>query len=130
MKRILVVDDDYTILVAFRKFLEKDGYEIITERNPRSALEKIGTEKFDLLITDIRMHEMPGANLMVLAKAANPELPIIVITGYPETIRVDELKELGADYIFIKPVELSDIRGAINNLIGGNSQHLSSRTEI
>lgn len=98
------------------------------------AFNRIRKQCFDLLITDIRVNLQSGVTFLIRAKEARPTLPVIVITGYPDTVTNNDLKSYGANYILIKPLELRQLNTAIDHCLGswtkrslGENSHLNFR---
>jgi DNA-binding response OmpR family regulator len=108
-----VLDDDANILAAFEDFFEKERCTMVAASTAEQALTLIEHEHFDLLITDIRLKSNSGVTLFLNARIVNPHLPIIVITGYPESIDEATLKAIGADFLLLKPLELDKLRRAV-----------------
>lgn len=99
-ERILVVDDDPVILRSAEKILLSQGYEVSTARDGASALRKIEEVPYDLVLTDLRMPDMDGIELLKKVKAFLPSTEVIIITGFG-TIRsaVEALKYGAYDYL-------------------------------
>jgi len=107
---IIVIDDDPFIRDLLAKVLINEGYKVDTAENGVKALEKISSEFYDLLITDIRMPEMDGMELMYKALELQPDIDIIIITAYASIENAVEAIKRGAfDYIE-KPFRLEKIR--------------------
>lgn len=115
--KILVVDDDENILSAFRDFLKKEHYGIITASSAEDALAYLGRNHVDILIADVRLKGQSGIFLIMEVKRLLPKLPIIVITGYPDLINERDVKEFGADYFFLKPLDIDRLRDAIRQCL-------------
>ena len=81
-ERILVVDDEPNMLGLFKKVLEKEGYEVVTVSTGEEAVKKLGTEWFDLLISDLKMPGLSGLELLKRVKSLVPALPCIMLTAY------------------------------------------------
>lgn len=81
--------------------------------SPEEAMQLLEDRHFDLLITDIRLKSSSGVTMFLNARVSNPRLPVIVITGYPESINETTLKAIGVDYFFVKPLELDKLRHAV-----------------
>ncbi len=115
--RILVVDDEEIVLSLARDALEDAGYLVELAKDGEKALALIEKEKFDFLLTDIRM---PGMNGIELARRAHefiPSIGIIFITGYANLDSAkDAIKEGAYDYI-MKPFELNELRQAVRNAV-------------
>jgi DNA-binding NtrC family response regulator len=103
-ERILVVDDDYGVLMAIQAALsDLPDIDIILEDQSIRAKERLATDSFDLLIADIRMPELDGIELLRIARQHDPELPVLVLTGYPTIETAVESMKLGAADYLTKP---------------------------
>lgn len=105
MKRVLVVDDDFSAVTGLRKLLELDGYEVWATESPRRALERLASESFDAVVTDLEMPGVHGVEIIRAAQRARPGMPVLVMTGYFGTPICDTALEEGARRIFGKPIE-------------------------
>ena len=115
--RVMVVDDDENILSAFKDFLQKENCQIVPETNAEEALTHFAEQRIDLLITDIRVRLHSGITLLLQVRAAYPFVPTIVITGHPDVVTEKEVKTYGADYYFLKPLELDRLRDALRKCL-------------
>jgi len=118
--KILVVDKDENILSAFSDYMSKKNYLMIGVNNVRTGLKEIREQNFHLLITDVRVNSEFSTGFISQAKLVRNNLPIIAITSYPDKITEPELKAYGADYLFIKPLELSKLDQAISQCLQSN----------
>ena len=114
---VLVVDDDESILAAFQEFLRKEHCAMIAARSAEDALQQMKSHRVDLLITDVRLKSQSGVTLFMSAKMDLPNLPVIVITGYADVLSDQEAKTYGADYWFVKPLELDRLRKAVRKCL-------------
>ena len=113
--RILAVDDEEIVQSLVRDALEEEGHQVLTAGSGAEALEILQAHPVDLLITDIRMPNMSGTDLVERARALNPAIGIIFMTGYASLSSAKEAIKRGAlDYV-MKPFELADIRQAVHN---------------
>jgi NADH-quinone oxidoreductase subunit E/NADP-reducing hydrogenase subunit HndA len=80
---ILVVDDEAIVLKSCERILSSEGFTVDTATNAKNALSLLEKNFYDLVITDIRMPEMDGIEFMKEVRKKNPDINIIVITGYP-----------------------------------------------
>jgi len=136
METILIVDDEKNYLVVLEALLAPEGYEVVTENSARSALGLIKESDIDLVITDMKMPEMSGMELLDESKKAKPDLPVIMMTAFGTIeLAVEAMKKRAFDYI-TKPFQNEElkltIRKALENyrLIRENrrlSEALSSR---
>ncbi|MFH1372555.1 MAG: response regulator [bacterium] len=111
--RILVVDDEPIVVSLVRDALEDDDYELATAGSGPEALAQIKAGEFNLIITDIRMPEINGIELVQRARAVHPDIFVIFMTGYANLNSAkDAIKQGAFDYI-LKPFELAEIRRAV-----------------
>lgn len=104
--RILIVDDEDLICTIFSKRLKKEGYSCITAYNGREALDRFYKDTLSLIVTDIKMPQMDGIELLKKVKAVDPKTMVIIMTSYPEIDLAVEAMRLGAFDFILKPVEL------------------------
>lgn len=81
---VLCVDDEANILASLRRLLRRSGYKIITAESGAAALVILGQEKIDLVISDMRMPEMSGAEFLAIVLSYWPDIPRILLTGYAD----------------------------------------------
>lgn len=120
--KVLVVDDDENILSAFKGFLKSEGCTMLAARSTQEAIKQIEQHHFSLLITDIRLKYESGVNLFMEIKGTQPAVPVIVITGYPDSVREEDVKAYGADYFFLKPLDLDKLRDAVRKCLRPDKQ--------
>lgn len=104
-KRILVVDDDEVIRRLLRSYLTQSGYEVVEAEDGEKAIERIGQERFDLIICDVMMPHKDGWEVVreVRSKPELSELPIIMLTAKGDDADMFKGYELGANYYMTKP---------------------------
>ena len=106
--RILVVDDEHFICELLEGILG-DGFEVKTFANPREALTSLQTNRFDCLLVDLSMPEIPGIEVIKRAKTLHPAMPILVMTGYGRNDpNVAEALRSGANDVIQKPFDNLD----------------------
>jgi len=107
--RIMVIDDEQTQLELVGGFLRKAGFEVVLMQSAGKALQVFREEPFNLVLTDQRMPELSGLDLLKSMRAANPEVAIIVITAYGSIeTAVSAMKEGATDYLS-KPLNLDEL---------------------
>ncbi len=111
--RVLVVDDDENILSAFEDFLKREHCTMVSASNAEDAFTIVTHQILNLVITDVRMKWQSGVTLLMKIKQLHPELPVIVITGYPNLIAEQDIRHIGADFYLVKPLELDQLRHAV-----------------
>jgi two-component system NtrC family response regulator len=103
-KTILVVDDEPNSLFVTSQLLKDQSYQVITAENGNSALDKLKSEKINLVITDERMPGISGMEVLRETKKYDSRMPVIILTGYGTIpLTINALKE-GAFYFFEKPI--------------------------
>jgi CheY-like chemotaxis protein len=114
-ERILLVDDEKPILSMLEQMLEKLGYGVTSHSDPADALRAFQNEPdgFDLVITDMTMPNMTGAQLARKILEIRADMPIILCTGFSEQINVEKSEALGIRGYLMKPV----IRGEMAKMI-------------
>ena len=115
---ILLIDDEPSVLKVEQRILRKLGYNVTIENDSEKALEKIKREpeKFDLVISDMTMPKMNGATLAEKAMRANPDLPVIICTGYSNRITKEEIRRLGVKALVYKPLSVPSIASEIRKI--------------
>jgi CheY-like chemotaxis protein len=119
MGSVLVVDDDADSRDAVSRFLMKSGHSVRPARNGREALIAVATIVPDVIVLDVRMPEMNGMEFLQVIRSylrwAN--LPVILLTAYPDDLPLDRAHELGVKMIFVKPnFRLDELLECVNRL--------------
>jgi DNA-binding response OmpR family regulator len=120
MAKILVLDDELSILLMIKKMLEKAGYEVIVALNGKEGMQLFEKEKPDMVITDIIMPEKEGLETIFELRKVHPQLKIIAISGGGRISPDGYLpgaKLLGADMVFPKPLVQKDFLTAVAALL-------------
>jgi DNA-binding response OmpR family regulator len=107
-KRILVVDDDVTILKVFKNILEKEGYIVEAVDTGKFAAERIKKEKFNVCIIDVKLPDMDGTELL-LKLTKTPETIKIIVTGFSSDEVGKKAADYGADDFLVKPVKPEEL---------------------
>jgi CheY-like chemotaxis protein/anti-sigma regulatory factor (Ser/Thr protein kinase) len=111
--RILVVDDEIDVRGTLSEMIESLGYEVTAAENGARALDRVKTEKIDLIITDLSMPEKSGLELIVDAKRMSPNIPIAVISAYGNVENTTYALTRGAFSFIAKPFKMSQIKDVI-----------------
>jgi len=101
---ILVVDDEPNSLFGICQALTDEGFQTIPAKNGREALEKLKTNSVNLIITDEKMPDLSGTELLLEVKKTHPHIPVILITAYGSVSMAVETLKKGAFYFFEKPI--------------------------
>ncbi len=114
---ILVIDDDESLRRVVEYNLREEGYEVLTAADGTSGLQLFQANDVDLILTDIRMPEMDGFELLTRLKTMQPDLPVIVFTAFGTiNAAVDAMKVGAFDYL-IKPVPRDQLRAAVRKAL-------------
>ncbi|HJX60353.1 MAG TPA: response regulator, partial [Thermodesulfobacteriota bacterium] len=116
-ERILIVDDETIILDMVASYVGHIGFEAMTAKNGREALERLRNEPFTILITDIKMPEMDGFELMKTVRAEFPDIHIIAMTGHGVSYTFTDVVESGATDYVSKPFSLDEMRAKLNRVV-------------
>jgi DNA-binding NtrC family response regulator len=116
-RRILVVDDTALIRDQLRSILTDDGLDVETAGDGRSALEMARSKPFHLMITDLRMPEMTGLELLAAVRSERMPFGVILLTGYGDTHVALEAMKAGADDFVTKPFETERFRFLVQRVL-------------
>jgi FixJ family two-component response regulator len=115
---VAVVDDDPGILQSLAYLLESADYAVLVYSSAAALLDSNGLAKIDCLISDIDMPGIDGFELLQMISAARPDLPTILITGYPD--RLERMPVLGGSQprVFTKPFHGFELLAAVGESVG------------
>jgi len=116
-EKILVVDDEQSMAQFLGIVLRKEGYQVTTVHNGRDALDKIKSEPFDVVITDIKMPGMDGIQLLQGIKKHDASLPVVIMTAYASQQSAIDAVNLGAFQYLIKNAKNDEIKLIVRNAI-------------
>ncbi|MBI3355020.1 MAG: sigma-54-dependent Fis family transcriptional regulator [Nitrospirae bacterium] len=116
-KCVFVIDDEKDFLENCLRLITKQGYGCLTESDPEKAIERIGAERPDIVLTDLKMPKKDGIEVLKEAKKVDPEIIVILLTGYA-TVQsaVEAIKEGAFDYIQ-KPFSADQLRVVIERAL-------------
>ncbi len=108
--RILVVDDEPSMRELLDIVLRREGHEVFTASNGKAAVEILEREPIDLLVSDIKMPDMSGVEVLKAAKLLDPDIVGIMVTAYASVENAVEAMHLGAyDYVS-KPFNVDELK--------------------
>src|SRR5512136_1669377 len=116
-EEVLVVDDEPQMLIAINETLRREGYSITTAGSAREALCRLREKYYHLVITDMRMPEMSGFDLLRKVKSSTPQTPVVLLTAYG-TIQnaVDAMKQGAFDYL-LKPFSSESLEDVVRRAL-------------
>ena len=107
--RVLVVDDESSVVEVFNEFLAAQGYELTVAASGEDAVRKLPGCRPDIILTDLNLPGLSGLEVMRSAKAVDPEVCVVVVTGYASaSTAIDALRQGAYDYV-TKPFDLDDV---------------------
>ena len=117
-KRLLVVDDDVSIVDLFRMALEDEGYIVETAFTGEQALKAMKSTEFDLVILDIFLPDIKGDRVVEKIREENNDVRIILITGNETYARCIDVLKLGISEILLKPIMLNESVVHVKTVLG------------
>lgn len=112
---VLVVDDEISVADALEMILRDSGYDVAVALTGRDALVMANSRRFDVTITDLRLPDMSGLDVLNSIKKKDPAVLVIIITAHSTPEIIIELKSRGAYEVLSKPFYPSDVLTLINN---------------
>ncbi len=125
--RVLILDDEASILDVLSEHLGYEGYECVVALSPHDALDIIKNDNLSVLLTDLKMPEMHGIEVVRRAKELNKDLAIIVITALVDVKNAIQALRIGADDYVLKPFNLSEISLCVSRAIEKRNLVIESR---
>ena len=117
MKRILVVDDEQSMRELLAIMLRKEGYEVLTADSRAQAAAAFARGPVDLVVTDVRLPDGDGIEVLRHVKAASPETVVIVMTAFGTTETAVAARKLGAEAYVLKPFDVDELRIAVRDAL-------------
>ena len=115
--RVLVVDDEQSMRELLAIMLRQAGYDVAVADGGEAAVETLKTERFDLVVTDLRMRKVDGLAVLKAAKEFSPRTAVLVVTAFASTETAVEAMKLGAyDYV-TKPFKLDELKLTVRNAL-------------
>ncbi len=112
-KKILIVDDEIEMRIALEATLKREGYVTVTAENGQVGLDRLGKEPFDLVLTDMRMPEMGGMDLLRSLKKHYPNVQVVMMTAYGTIDSAVESMKVGAFDYLLKPFSAEIVASTI-----------------
>ncbi|MBA2447695.1 MAG: response regulator [Chloroflexi bacterium] len=114
--RIIVVDDEPALATLIARMLGLDGHSVVSVHSGTAALDRLGMESFDLMISDMGMPGMNGWELISHVRARFPSIPIILASGWGSQVTAEEARTRGVHAVMAKPYRIVDLQRAIATL--------------
>lgn len=110
MEKLLIIDDEQSILDLLKTVFTKEGYTVYATPSPKKALQLTEKDDVSLILADIRLPEMSGMDVLKKVKENNPQIPVVMITAYGTIQQAVEAMKAGAlDYV-VKPFDIEELK--------------------
>lgn len=113
---VLVVDDDPGIQDQFKSFLKKIGFSRVIVGTAKDAIASLKKQKFDLMFLDLQLPDVPGDQVYKTAKQIDPELNVVVITGYPDSDMLNRILRVSPVTVLKKPLKIEQLSRTVKIL--------------
>ena len=124
--KIMFIDDDDCVREAISEILSRKGWMVDAFDNAEDGLAALKAGDYDLVLTDINMPGMSGMNFLLAAREVAPEVPVVLVTGYPSIDIAVEAMKVGAVDFLAKPFKMEELELVIRKAIG-NAQSAGVR---
>jgi excisionase family DNA binding protein len=116
---VLVVDDDPVLQDLFQTFLKKIGFSRVVVGTAKEAIKSLRKQKFDLMFLDLQLPDAPGDEVYKTGKQIDPDLNVIVITGYPDSEILDRILQVCPVTVLKKPLKIEQLYQTVK-ILGHN----------
>jgi excisionase family DNA binding protein len=113
---VLVVDDDESLQNLFKLFLKKIGFSRVVVGTVKEAIAALEKQKFDLVFLDLKLPDGPADDVYDFVKRDQPDCPIIIITGYPDSEMLDRILAKGPITVLKKPLKTEQLQQTVTIL--------------
>ena len=115
-KKIIVVDDDESIRKTFFLILNKN-YRVYLAKDSGEALQRFKKAEIDLIIADLKLPHLDGVEMIAKFRELGYRGNVILISAYPDLVKIDELSRLSISHFFVKPLDLDSLNRSIDHLL-------------
>jgi len=116
-KRILVIDDDHSVVTILSSILALEGYSVDTAGTGKEAIEKTNSNRYDLALVDFRLPDVEGTRLLTAMREMTPRMVKVILTGYPSADNISDAVDRHADGFIVKPVKIFELLKTIKDLL-------------
>lgn len=113
---VLVVDDDEGLQGMFKLFLKKHGFARVIVGNGKNAVAALKKQKFEFCFLDLQLPDITGDEIFKEARKLQPDLPMVIITGYPDSEMMENILKIGPVAMLRKPLRVQDLEQALKLL--------------
>lgn len=116
--KIMVIDDENIVGRMIKSYFEQEEFTVETFLDAKPALERLQEEKFDVVITDLKMKDIDGMKVLNTIKSEYPDIKVIMITAFASLDAAVEAFRKSADDFFAKPIKIADLKASVKKLLG------------
>jgi DNA-binding NtrC family response regulator len=120
--RVILLDDEPIVCERLKPALEKIGFYVEAYTESQDVIDRFSEEKFDVLVTDLKMRKPDGLDVMNFVKRQSPSTKVIIITGFATKDTAEEALEGGAVEFIAKPFKISQLRDLILKITGAGEE--------
>ncbi|WP_456434371.1 response regulator [Thermosulfuriphilus sp.] len=124
MAKVLVLDDVEDAVVMLQKILERKGHQVFGFTDEEKALSFAKDNPVDLAILDIKLEKMSGVEVLKELKKYQPEVKVIMLTGYPTVESARESLNLGASEYCLKPIDKNELETKVSQVLKGGKPEI------
>jgi two-component system response regulator PilR (NtrC family) len=121
MKRVLIVDDELSMREMLAILLKKEGLDVRTAASRAEAARTLGEGPVDLVLTDVKLPDGDGLEILRQVKAAAPATPVVVMTAFGTTEMAVGARKLGAEAYILKPFDVDELRIVVRDALANRS---------
>jgi DNA-binding NtrC family response regulator len=121
MVKILVLDDVLDAVTLLKRILEKKGYQVFGFTEEEEAIDHVKGNKVNLAILDIKLKKISGVDVLAEMKKIDPDIGVIMLTGYPTLESARESLKLGASEYCVKPIDKDEIEEKVEKVLGSKT---------
>ncbi len=122
MNKILIIDDEIGLCLIMSKFLSKNGYLTTIAESGATAFEELKRQEFDLVLSDFRLEDTNGREILYHIKTKHPKTQVIIVSGFGDSGLAAELIKMGAYDFISKPIYPDAILETVRNALNDKSQ--------
>ncbi len=129
MPRVLVVDDEASVLLTYKMILEREGYDVIAVSTSKEAMEAIQKQGFDLVLCDYSLEQQhTGFEVIAAARERQPDVPSLMLTGYATLETAEEARRGGIGVLY-KPIDITEFLNTTSAMLrNGNESRKENHT--
>lgn len=118
-KHILVIEDDYDLLLMLKRLFEINGFNVLTALTAKEGKKKFrkSVKKLNAIILDLSLPDQDGKFICKYIRKKSRRIPIIITTGSEDLVLKIELEKIGVDGFFIKPFDITALLNSVNNVM-------------